>query len=53
MPGFYMVQTGILSGKSQRGEGSGAPETQGFPAFMTFKDGLYYVRAGAFRNMEK
>ena len=27
-------------------------KSQGFPAFMTFKDGLYYVRAGAFRNME-
>ncbi len=51
MPGFYMVQTD-LSGKSQRGEEVEHLKSQGFPAFMTFKDGLYYVRAGAFRNME-
>lgn len=25
---------------------------QGFPAFMTVKDGLFYVRAGAFREMD-
>ena len=25
---------------------------QGFPAFMTVKDGLFYVRAGAFREID-
>ncbi|MFQ8776714.1 MAG: SPOR domain-containing protein [Roseburia sp.] len=51
--GLYMVQTGIYRVRSQRGEGEwNALKAQGFPAFMTFKDGLYYVRAGAFRNME-
>ena len=52
MPGFYMVQTGIYRVRANAEREVEHRKSQGFPAFMTFKDGLDYVRAGSFRNME-
>lgn len=50
--GFYMVQTGIYRLRSNADAQLAALQAQGFPAFLTAKDGLFYVRAGAFRDLD-
>lgn len=52
-PGFYMVQTGIYRVRTNAEREMERLKAQGFPAFMTFKDGFYYVRAGAFQEHGK
>lgn len=51
-PGFYMVQTGIFRVRDLAEQELARLKAQGYPAFLVAKDGLYYVRAGAFKNLE-
>lgn len=41
-----MVQTGVFRLRSNAEAQLQELKDQGFPAFMTVKDGLFYVRAG-------
>lgn len=51
-PGYYVVQTGVYRRKAgAEGELEGL-KSQGFPAYLVAKNGLYYVRVGAFKNLE-
>ena len=49
--GFYLVQTGIYRLRSNAERELSELRAQGFPAFLTARDNLYYVRAGAYREL--
>ncbi|MEY8394142.1 N-acetylmuramoyl-L-alanine amidase [Lachnospiraceae bacterium 45-P1] len=51
-PGFYLVQTGIYRLRSNAERELSELRAQGFPAFLTARDNLYYVRAGAYRELD-
>lgn len=51
-PGFYMIQTRIYRNRQNAEQELAELKAQGFPAFLVARDGLFYVRAGAFREME-
>lgn len=50
--GFYMVQTGIFRDRGAADEMLNSLRAAGFPGFIVAKNGLYYVRAGAFKRLE-
>lgn len=52
LPGFYRVQTGSFRHRDNALLMVKELESQGFPAFMVARDGVFYVYAGAFRDLE-
>lgn len=50
-PGFYTVQTGVFRRREYAEELLQELKEAGFPAFLVAKNGLFYVRAGAFREL--
>lgn len=51
-PGFYLVQTGIYRLRSNADAQLSELKAQGFPAYLAVKNGLFYVYAGAFRELD-
>lgn len=49
---YYRVQTGLFRNRANAERMLYRLQSQGFPAFLTFQDGLFRVQVGAFRNME-
>lgn len=51
-PGFYQVQTGVYRIRRNAEAELADLEEDGFQGFLIAKDGQYYVRSGAFRQLE-
>ena len=47
-----MEQTGIFRDREAADEMLNNLQTAGYPGFLVAKNGLYYVRAGAFKRLE-
>ncbi len=52
LPGYYMVQTGVYRIRRNADTELAELAARGFPAFLTENNGLFYVRAGAYRRLE-
>ncbi len=51
-PEYYQVQTGAYQIHTLAEKQVDELKAQGFPAFVVYEDGLYKVRAGAFRSID-
>lgn len=49
---YYQIQTGAYRVRNLAEEQANRLQSQGFPAFVVFENGLYKVRVGAFRNID-
>ena len=47
-----MVQTGVFRVRAFADRELSRLRAQGFPAFLVAKNGLFYVRAGAFKQLD-
>ena len=51
-PEYYQIQTGAYSNQNLAAQQLSQLQSQGFPAFIVYDNGLYKVRVGAFLNMD-
>ena len=49
---YYRVQTGLFRSRENAERMLYRLQSQGFPAFLSFRDGLFRVQVGAFKNMD-
>ncbi len=51
-PVYYQIQIGAYTDKNAAAQAYNQLMSQGFPAYIVYRDGYYKVRAGAFLNMD-
>lgn len=49
---YYMIQTGAYRIRSLAEQQAKQLQSEGYPAYLVAKDGWYYVRVGAFRELD-
>lgn len=50
--GLYMIQTGAYRVRSLAEQQLVQLQSEGYPAYLVYADGYYYVRVGAFRELD-
>ena len=51
-PQYYQIQVGAYQNQALAERQAGRLESQGFPAFVVYEDGLFKVRVGAFLSLD-
>ncbi|MCD8225591.1 MAG: N-acetylmuramoyl-L-alanine amidase [Clostridiales bacterium] len=51
-PEYYQIQVGLYRNRENAEKQANTLRSQGFPAFIVYKDGNYSVRVGAFLNLD-